>query len=64
MNNEWVNIDERKPKPDQHVIVFLTTGAMYIDWLDPEIVHTPEPWHETVAAFITHWRPLPPPPNA
>lgn len=61
-DNGWISVDERLPDDDHDVLV-LTAGnqqevAWYHSWL--------KCWHwgrDERLPNVTHWRPLPPPPE-
>ena len=61
--NEWVKCEDRKPKPYEKVIVYGYTNinrkSIEIDYMDDEGY-----FGRNFLSTITHWMPLPPPPES
>ncbi|EHA7598638.1 DUF551 domain-containing protein [Escherichia coli] len=63
----WISCSERMPKDGQHVII-LCDGAfvLYAQYRDSEffdVVRNGEEFFETQSRNVTHWMPLPEPPQ-
>lgn len=65
--SEWITCSERMPDEGQHVII-LCDGAfvLYAQYRDGEffdVVRNGEEFFETQSRNVTHWMPLPEPPE-
>ncbi|MGS8301391.1 DUF551 domain-containing protein [Escherichia coli] len=65
--DSWISCSERMPKDGQHVII-LCDGAfvLYAQYRDGEffdVVRNGEEFFETQSRNVTHWMPLPEPPQ-
>ncbi|HFG3780297.1 TPA: DUF551 domain-containing protein, partial [Escherichia coli] len=63
----WISCSERMPDDNQHVII-LCDGAfvLYAQYRDGEffdVVRNGEEFFETQSRNVTHWMPLPDPPE-
>lgn len=61
--DDWISVDDRLPNVNEMVLVFMLgritkKPVMKVDEL------TQDGWRLTDAGFITHWMPLPSPPNS
>lgn len=53
--NEWVSVEERLPEPTYCVLVYTTDYSIEVDALDSD--------GEWMSHEVTHWMPLPAPPD-
>lgn len=69
--SEWINCKDRMPTPDDYVLVKIAYGGIHLAWYrDEEWLQDKE--HCISSSFITsviksritHWQPLPNPPEA
>ena len=57
----WISVEERLPEPDTDVLTRRSIGTM-----DVEVYHEDEvswTWDGYSKGFVTHWMPLPEPPE-
>jgi hypothetical protein len=77
MGNKWISVEEKLPKHFQEVMFYVDpyeegpSEGYYIGYLDSEdlcfrvrmYVPKIDSYWEEIKDRVTHWQPLPPPPN-
>ena len=64
METRWISVKERLPKIGQRVLVFVPRDELYrvnIDKVYSE--ERSDPWECFLSDAVTHWMPLPAPPE-
>lgn len=64
--DRWIPVSERLPKIDKRVLIY-DSGSTYIDNLYENIAFGTKEWAGVevgTLTHVTHWRPLPEPPEA
>ena len=60
----WVPVSERLPKENAPVLVLTVLGGMFVDFIHGKSVVTGNPdFYELDIEDVTHWMPLPTPPE-
>lgn len=61
---EWISVNDSLPETGKRVLTYADNGAMFAAHLDGYwYVDTGEMYYSTPLANITHWMPLPAPPE-
>ena len=60
----WIPVSERLPKENAPVLVLTVLGGMFVDFIHGKSVVTGNPdFYELDIEDVTHWMPLPTPPE-
>ena len=60
----WIPVSERLPKENAPVLVLTVLGGMFVDFIHGKSVVTGNPdFYELDVEDVTHWMPLPEPPE-
>ena len=65
--SEWISVEDRLPLPETKVLIYDPTSyfdKITFDYMHPEKVWKSECKRTKGRTYITHWMPLPPPPEA
>ena len=63
--NKWVNVEDAIPAPGERVLATDGTfvGEAYRTSAKTWYRHTGFPWRDCLQSIVTHWMPLPAPPD-
>ena len=59
---EWIRVAERLPESGVNVLIVIHTRLVFLAWLN-EADEWEEPFGDLVPYPVTHWQPLPDPPE-
>lgn len=60
--NQWISVKDRLPENDVEVMLYDTDCGIVLGWYDDEIEDFTAEFISPLDA-VTHWQPLPEPPN-
>lgn len=63
MTNQWIKVTDRKPNKDVRVLVYLGKTNSYCSDMTTAYYDGRERWVGACYKMITHWMPLPQPPD-
>ena len=63
-DNGWISVKDRMPELFKNVLTIDNEGKIFINWLEEEEIRECKSYFAYGGESVTHWRPLPEPPES